>query len=389
MNRSSFIPVLLVFIIAIAQMATAIYTPSLALVAQHFSVSEAVAQLTVGINLFGLALSGPLYGPLSDCYGRRTLLLIGMGLFLLGSFLILFAHSIEFLLLFRFLQGIGAGVAVVVGFAVINDLFNEKQSAQVLSYMGMAIALSPGLAPILGGYLAHHYGWHLCFVVVNGSAALLVLLLWLSMPETLAEERQITFSLKALGKAYLHAIQNTQFVLSALIPSSMIGGIWAVMSGFPVLFVSYLDVPVYQYGYYGLSGVMFYVIGTLTNSRLVHRYALKSLVLAGLSFCLISTVSLLAACMVGIKDPLTFQALIYPYTFGLALIIPNATALAFSKVRDGVGTSSSLLGSLQMTLGAVGVFLVGQFFDGSIVPIAAIMLGAGLLSLGLFWGMGE
>jgi DHA1 family bicyclomycin/chloramphenicol resistance-like MFS transporter len=149
MNRSLyfFVPVLLILIIAVSEMATAIYTPSLGLVAEFFGVSQAIVQWTVSINLLGLAMSGPFYGPLSDCFGRRNVLRIGMVLFLLGSLASTFAMSINVLLMARFVQGLGAGVAVVVAFAVVRDLFDEQSSARVLSFMGMAIALSPALHP--------------------------------------------------------------------------------------------------------------------------------------------------------------------------------------------------------------------------------------------------
>ena len=387
MNRSYYfiVPFLLILIIATAEMATAIYTPSLAIVAQHFHVSEAVAQWTVSINLLGLALSGPIYGPWSDCYGRRIVLRIGMGLFLFGSLLSMAANSIELLLAARFVQGLGAGVAVVVAFAVVRDLFDEKKSAQVLSYMGMAIALSPGLAPVLGGYLTYHHGWQMCFGFVSISGAIIVLLLFFWMPETLPEKRRSHFSLKSIGHGYRKIFKNTRFLALSLIPSLMIGGLWALMAGIPVLFTAYLDVPVQHYGYYGLSGVAFYVLGTFINSKLVHTFALKALLLNGLGLCFISTSFLMGAGYREVNDPLILQALSFPFALGLAFILPNGTALAFSEVQEGLGTSSALLGSLEMALGAFGVFLVGQFFAGTIIPIAMIMFGGTVLSLSLYF----
>lgn len=386
MNRSNdiIVPFLLILIIAAAEMATAIYTPSLSIIAQHFEVSEAVAQWTVSINLLGLALSGPIYGPWSDCYGRRAVLRIGMGLFLFGSLLTLIAESIEFLLFARLIQGLGAGVAVVVAFAIVRDLFDEKKSAQVLSYMGMAIALSPGCAPILGGYLTHHHGWKMCFVSISLVAVFIVFCLFLWMPETLPKPRRLQFSLKGVGRGYKQALDNRRFLLLACIPSLMIGGLWAMMAGLPVLYVSYLDVPVHIYGYYGFSGVVFYVLGTFINSKLVHKFALTTLLCSGLSLCLVSACLLMGVGSWGMRDPLYLQILSFPFALGLAFILPNGTALAFAEVRQGTGTSSALLGSLEMALGALGVFLVGHFFEGTIVSIAAIMMGATVLSVGLY-----
>ncbi|MDF3033356.1 MAG: hypothetical protein K0R76_310 [Alphaproteobacteria bacterium] len=378
------VPFLLILIIATAEMATAIYAPSLPTVAQYFHISEAVAQWTVSINLLGLALSGPIYGPWSDCYGRRIVLRTGMGLFLLGSLFSWGADSIHVLLISRFIQGLGAGVAVVVSFAVVRDLFDEKKSAQVLSYMGMAIALSPGIAPILGGYLTCHHGWKMCFGVLSIVATAIVLLLCFWMPETLPEKKRSHFSLKAIRRGYWKVFQNKRFLMVAMIPGLMIGGIWAWVTALPVLFIGYLDVPIQHYGYYGFCGVAFYVMGAYINSRIVNHFSLKSLLVFGMGLCIFSTCLLVAAGYGNVKNPLALQALGFPFALGMAFILPNGTALAFSEVREGLGTSSAILGSLEMALGAFAIFLVGRYFDGTITPIAAIMLGATALSVGIY-----
>lgn len=378
------VPFLLVLVIAIAEMATAIYTPSLSLVARHFLVTEAAAQWTVSINLLGLALSGPLYGPCSDAYGRRATLRVGMGLFFVGSVFSLLAPSMALLLGARLIQGLGAGVAVVVSFAAVRDLFDEKNSAEVLSCMGMAIALSPGLAPVLGGYLTHHHGWQMCFGVVSVASFVLLLLLFLWMPETLREENRTAFSLKVMGQGYKGVFQNPRFLKMASIPSLMIGGLWGVLSGIPVLFTGYLNVSVQDYGYYGFSGVALYVLGTLVNSKLVHRVCLRTLLLVGLSLCMTSALLLGVFSYGSLTSPLIIQGLIFPFSFGLAFILPNGTALAFGEVQEGVGTSAAFLGSLEMALGAVGVFLVGAFFEGTALPIAGLMFGSSLLSFLLY-----
>lgn len=379
------IPFLLILTIAVAEMATAIYTPSLSSVAEHFGVSEAVVQWTVSINLLGLALSGPIYGPWSDCHGRRTVLRIGMILFLIGSIFAFLASTIEILLIARFVQGLGGGVAVVVAFAVVRDLFDEKKSAQVLSYMGMAIALSPGLAPILGGYIAYAVGWKMCFGVLSFAVALILVFLFSLMPETLPDTNRMPFSLKAIGQGYVKTFKNTRFVALSLIPSFMIGGLWAWMAGLPLLFVGYLGVPLQEYGYYGFSGIAVYIIGTFINSKLVHKVALNKLLLMGLYLALISSIALLVVGYMKVQNPIILQALNFPFAFGLAFVLPNGTALAFSEVKEGLGTSSALLGSLEMGLGAIGVFLVGQFFGGTVISIAAIMFAASVLSIFLFY----
>ena len=310
MNRlhNFIVPCLLILIIATVEMATAIYTPSLPIVAEHFKISEALAQWTISLNLAGLALSGPIYGPLSDSYGRRQVLRWGMGLFLIGSLFSWAASSIEVLLIARFFQGLGAGVGIVVAFAVVRDLFDEKKSAQVLSYMGMAIALSPGIAPIVGSYLAYAHGWKCCFGVVSLTAALIVLILFLWMPETLPAHKRSEFSLKGIRRGYWKTLQNKRFMAYAMIPGIMIGAIWAWIAATPVLFINYLNVPLLHFGYYGFTGVAFYIMGAYVNSKLVHKFSLRSLLMVGLALCGLSTCALLLGGFMGVTPLTSYKA---------------------------------------------------------------------------------
>lgn len=153
------------------------------------------------------------------------------------------------------------------------------------------------------------------------------------------------------------------------------------MTALPVLFISYLDVPIQDYGYYGFSSVVIYIVGASINSTIVHRFSLNALLVFGLGLCLMSSILLLGAGYKGVVSPIILQILGFPFALGLAFILPNGTALAFSEVSEGLGTSSAILGSLEMALGALSVFLVGQFFNGTMIPIALIMLGGTALSL--------
>ncbi len=384
---TTLIPILLILIIAISEMATAIYSPSLPLVASYFNISESQIQGTMSINLLGLALSGLFYGPFSDSYGRRTSLRLGMGVFLIGSLSSMFAPTFEFLMVSRFVQGVGAGVAVVISFAIVQDLFDEKGSALVLSYMGMAISLSPGLAPILGSYIAHHYGWHMCFGIVSFSALFIMALLYLIMPETLDRNKRSQFSAKGIILSYGRAFRNIPFMKASLLPSLMIGGLWAWMTSTPILYINYLNVPLQEYGYYGFFAVLMYILGTLLNGRLVKTFSLRTLLMAGLWMCFASSLLLLGAGFIEIQSALFLQALNAPFAIGLAFLIPNGTALAFTQVREDKGTASALLGSLEMASGACFVGLVGSIFNGNVASIAILMVVVSFVSMSLCYSV--
>ena len=167
--------------IALVEMATDIYAPSLPQIAEYFNSPSHFCALTISFNLIGLSLSGLIYGPLSDRLGRRPVMLGGITLFFVGGVLCLFSPNITWLIVARFIQGCGGGVALVVGMASIYDTFKGSQCAKVLSRLGMVIALSPGLAPVLGGKIAAAYSWHMIFMVISiagfGAGVLLCFLL--------------------------------------------------------------------------------------------------------------------------------------------------------------------------------------------------------------------
>ena len=378
------VPFLLILVISLCEFSTAIYTPSLSLMACHFHITEAMVQWTVSLNLLGLSLSGLFYGPLSDAYGRRRIMCGGMGIFLVGSFFSWATSSFETLLFFRFIQGLGAGVSVVVGFAIIRDLFNQQKSAAVLSYMGMAIALSPGIAPILGGYLSYLYGWKSCFAIILMSSTFIFLFIIFYMPETLPREKRTVFSYKTSKLAYTKVLKNKEFVLFSLILSLMIGGIWVWMASSPLLFISYLGVPLPSFGYYGFTGILFYMLGAFINTKAVHHFSLKSLLGFGLIACLASSFALITAGLFTLKSPLLLQGIELGFAFGVSFILPNGAALAFSYVDQEAGTSSAFLGALEMAVGSFAIFLGGQLFEGTITSIASLMFIGTALSLGCY-----
>lgn len=378
------VPVFLTLIIAVSEMATAIYAPCLPMVSSFFGITESQVQGSMSINIFGLALSGLFYGPLSDAYGRRYALRLGMGLFFLGSLGCLFATTFNMLMFFRFIQGIGAGVSVVVSFAVVQDLFDEKGTAIVLSFMGMAIALSPGLAPIVGGILASIYGWRIGFALVAFAAFLIILLLMTSMPETLDKKNRTCFSPKAVLFAYLKGVKNKSFMISSLIPGVMIGGLWVWLTMAPVLFINYLNVPMEEYGFYGFFGVLMYILGTVINGYLLRFNSLSIVLLKGIILCLISSVLLILAGLINLETPIMLQGIESFFAIGLAFIIPNGTALAFSKITEGQGTCSALLGSIEMLLGAFCIDLIGKCFSGTIISIGILMAITSSIALGLW-----
>lgn len=367
------LPGLMVLSIFAEEMATDIFLPCLPLMATSFGVSEAKAQLTISLYLLGLSIARPFYGILSDSVGRRPVLLGGMGLFFFSSFICYEAPSFSWLLGARLTQGWGAGVAIVIGFAAVKDIFDEKKCARILSSMGIAIALAPALAPILGGHLSKHYGWPSTFLFMVGLSGVTLALIFFFMPETLERKKHVPLSIGNALRRYGRVLSHGPFMLYTTFQGLAVGALWVWLAGAPRFFIEDLKVPLETYGYYSALGVGFYILGTLANLQFIKKFTLNQALWTGLMIALSSIVLLLLGWLLRLEDPLWVQSLNCPFAFALAFLLPNSTTGALESIEESRGIGASILGTLQMILGSLGSFGVGYYADGTLKPLACLM----------------
>lgn len=373
-NHSSFVPWFIIVLIATTEMATDIFVPSLPQISLFFGVSEAMVQLTISLNLVGIAISGLIYGPMSDVYGRRPVILFGLTLFGVASFLCCFTTNIYTLILIRFLQGVGAGVSLVVGLASICDAYSSAHCAKILSRLGMVVALSPGLAPILGGIIAASYDWHMVFWVVTATAFIILVIFILKFPETripINHPRQ-ELSFKNIGKAYARLFKNPRFLGYAFIQVITIFWLWGDLANLPFLYIDGMKLPMEHYGYFMAFGVGIFMLGSSINQRYVLKKEARSLLCFGLILPVISGITLILTYGMIDLNPILIQSFKIPSSIGLAFILGNATTLALEAAEADRGAGSGLIGAFQMLCGAGGIALEGYWYDATILPLAVI-----------------
>ncbi|MGN7618636.1 MAG: MFS transporter [Ehrlichia sp.] len=178
--------ILIIAVIIMCDISSDIYLPGLPKISEFFGVDHTVAQLTISLNLAGLSISGLLYGPLSDHYGRRPIMLLGVWIFMVASIICCFVNNIIMLIVMRFIQGFGAGVSGVVGYAIIKDMYSGNECAKNISIVNMAVAFVPVLAPILGStIIAQGYDWNMLFIAISVIAIVVLVCLILFLKETM------------------------------------------------------------------------------------------------------------------------------------------------------------------------------------------------------------
>jgi DHA1 family bicyclomycin/chloramphenicol resistance-like MFS transporter len=381
-------PVLLMFAVLAFEMSTDIYLPSLPEIAQYFNVPDAAVQTTLSGYLLGFALLGLVAGPLSDSIGRRPVILGSMAVFAAGSIGCWFAPTMIGLIVARFAQGVGAGMAMVVSTAILKDIYDEKNFSRILSTMGMVIALSPMVAPIFGGKIADVWGWKSCFFIIALVASMIWISIVICLKESLNPELRAThrsrFSGRLLLETYGQLLQRREILTFALISAITYGGLWAWIVEAPFYMINVLEIKSVDYGYYAAVGPGAYILGTVLNRRCVAFYGVERMLACGLWLMIIGAGLTLFATVYWPRSLVALYISFSIYGIGLAPVFANAVTKAVSVIPSQRGGASALLNTLEMGISAFCAFLVSFLSNGTLVPCATMMLISGILCAGMF-----
>lgn len=230
MKFSKYFPFLLIFSAVSAAIEIELSLPSFPDIARAFDVSEKVIEGTISLNFLGFCIAALFYGPLSDRYGRRPILLIGTVLFLIGSLSCALAPTIEMILFSRFIQGLGAAGSFVVVFTMISDAYKENEATHWIGMLNSILTATMALSPILGGYLNIWFGWSSCYTFVALMTMVQLVLLFFYLPET-KKGRPVQF--QAIVKDYRQLLSSRRFLQSSFVPTLLAGGYLAFVSVIP------------------------------------------------------------------------------------------------------------------------------------------------------------
>lgn len=358
------ISLIMILSVAVADIATDLYSVALPNIASYFNVKGNIAQLTISFNLVGLAISGLIYGPLSDHYGRRPIMLVGMTIFTLASVICCLADNIVFFIFIRFIQGMGAGVAGVVGYAAIRDMYSGSDYSRVISKLNMVVALSPGIAPVVGSYIiSHGYSWNFLFLIISLTAIIMLSLIYFKLQETLIinkNKTSVSFVIINIFKQYVLISRNYRFLGFSAIHGLTFMWLWAYIANYPFIFES-MGVEVQYFGYLISIIVIFYIIGTFINRRYVPKIGVRRMLIIGLVLPIISDSLVMYFYFINKLNVFTLQAAWIPSNIGLALIISNNVTSALETIKN-IGLGSAVISFCNMAFGAIGIYIVGRFF---------------------------
>lgn len=348
-----------------------IYLPSLPAITEHFSITPSTAQMTLFVYLISFASAPIIFGPVSDQYGRKKVILIGLCTLLLGTLGCYTAQSIEWLMMGRIVQGIGAGALIISSRAMIPDLYSGIALAKQVSYITMFMPLVLSLAPTIGGYLQEHFGWRSVFLFLSGY--LLILMLKMSFVDEslkLFSEKKMTH----VFKSYRELLSNRKFMLAILGLVFPAVGLFSYLTVSSFLFQETLSVSPFEYGRLALFTGGSVLLGSFVNVRLLHRLKVDTIIWGGIALMSISGFLLLC---VHITEFLTIWTVLIPaciYFLCLPFCISNSTAKAMGHITHSYGSASALMTSMQFLAGSLGSVIFSMVPVDSVLPIALCFL---------------
>jgi len=377
--ESLIVSVLLTAMVALGPISTDLYLPSLPAIGAAFAVGNEDVQLTLSVFLAGFAVSQLVYGPLSDRFGRRPVILGGLALYLFASIACTLAPDIELLILARFLQAIGACVGPVLGRAVVRDIYGREGAARMLSYMGMAMALAPAVGPILGGFLQVWLGWRANFAVLAIFAVVTLAGTLATLPETNRWKSREATQPGRLVATYLELLRHRSYLGYVVITACTYSGIFSFISGSSFVLIGLLGLTPEVYGFCFAAIVVGYMAGAFVSGRLTVRLGLERMVQLGTAIQVAGGIAGLAFYFAGIVTVAGIVAPVAVFMAGTGIAMPNAQAGAIGPFPKVAGSASALLGFFQMGLAALVGIAVGH---GSGQSAFAMMAAIALVALG-------
>jgi DHA1 family bicyclomycin/chloramphenicol resistance-like MFS transporter len=357
-----------------------ILLPALPVIKETFEVSTEVAQLTLSLSMLAIALGTLFFGPLSDKYGRKPVMLFGLSITIAGSIFCFLANTIELLIAGRFIQAFGAAVGLVLARAIVRDVYGPQEAARVIATLVMVMVVAPMLSPALGGELMLRFGWEYVFIVITIACILISLLLIKNLPETLKEPVPFT-GVAAMISNYALLFRSRAFCGYAFCVTFVSVLFFSFISAAPEIMVSVLKRPPNEYGYYFVMIPIGFMAGNYFARHFGRSMELNRMISIGAIIGFTGVTLAIALQLMGFHQPIALFAPIALAVCGNGIALPNAQAAAINEFPKFAGSASGLTGFLQMFFSAIAAQMVAVIFNGTVYPLLILMLTASILSL--------
>lgn len=363
------------------------YLPTLPTLAEYFSTTAGRAQLTLSGFTIGFALCQLIYGPLSDRFGRKWLLVGGVGLYAVTSALCAVAPNIDSLIILRFFQAVGGGAGVVLTRAIVRDLYSKEAGARALSLLLLAPSLAALIGPFIGGQMLLWSDWTSIFWLLAVIGVVIFVLGIVRLPETLPVAKRQSSSIPKILGEYAVILCDRRALGYMMCGAFSFAAMFAQLSGTPFIYIELFGVAPENFGFLFALNIIGIMLGSYVNSRLVMRYGIRRMLIAGTSMALVGGLAVAVFATFGIGGLFGIVIPVVIFMTPHNVVNANATAGALEGYPHIAGTASALIGAIRFATGASVGALVGILHDGTALPMAYVIAACALFSAGSFWFM--
>lgn len=366
------------------------YLPALPQVTTALHSPAATVQLTLTACLAGMALGQLVIGPMSDKWGRRRPLLIGMLVYVLATAICALAPTAELLIAFRLIQGLAGAAAIVIARAVVRDLYDGVEMARFFSTLMLISGAAPIVAPLIGGQVLRVSDWRGVFVILTTIGTALTLVVWRRLGETLPPERRQTGGVGSALRTMRGLVGDRVFAGYMLAGGFAFAVLFSYISASPFVVQEIYGASPQAFSLlFGLNSVGLILAGQINGKLLVGRVSLDKTLAGGLAVITTASVALLlmSTAVFGEVGLAPIAAALFVLMSAMGMVLPNTNTQALMRTPHAAGTASALLGTSSFLVGAVATPLVGIAGEGTAVPMAVVQVACSLLAVGCFLGL--
>ena len=383
-NNNLKLALILGFLSAFAPLSIDMYLSSMPTLERYFAVSADTIQLTLASFFIGFSLGQAFYGPISDKYGRKPPLYIGLLIFVIASVGCALSTTVEWLIFFRFLEALGACAGGVISRAVVRDLYHPSEASKIYSYLMLVSSVAPMLSPIAGGYILISLGWKAIFLILAalGVISLFSIVFWLE--ESHAKNRTESIAIKNVANEYAKLLKHKYFMGYALSGGFAMAGMFAYITSSPFVFIDTFHLSVENYGIlFGANAVVF-VLSAQINARIVNKIDSSVIFDTAMAMLALSGIAMFAATLFEIGGIYGIILPLLCFMSSIGFIVPNATALAMAPFAANAGSASALLGTMQFSMAAGSSILLGALQKAALISMGSMIMFCGVAALAVY-----
>ncbi|MDD5387850.1 MAG: Bcr/CflA family multidrug efflux MFS transporter [Gallionellaceae bacterium] len=368
---------------AIGPLSIDMYLPAFPSLERELAATPGNAELTLAAFFIGMAVGQLFWGPLSDRFGRKPPLYVGLAVFALASLGCALAENITTLTLWRVLQALGGSAGMVITRAVVRDRCAAREAARAFSMLILVMGLAPILAPLLGGWVSTLFGWRAIFYLLTAFALACLLAIRFGLAESHATRHEPPLNLGGVLRAYGGLFASRPFLGYSLSGGLAMAGLFAYIAGSPFVLIELGGIPAAHFGWAFGANALGFVIASQLNARALKTHEPSRLLRRALWLPALSGIALAVLAGNGLFSLPALLLGLFLYVSSLGFIVPNASANALATHGQRAGAASALMGALQFGLATLAGAGVSLLHDGSARPLTWLLALCGVAAWGV------